>query len=107
VPPTVPEVGGVVVSPLLLPQAARRRVEARIAARVEFRVFMGRLSTGPTVARSVDASGRGGAECVRGHLMWINYSPEGSEAAQILDRTGTAQEGWQFPDIEIVSNLRH
>src|SRR5512137_2050852 len=70
VPPTVPVVGAPVVLPLL--HANRKRDEAMTAARVESRVFTGRLSVGPTTARYVDASGRGGAGCVQGHLIGVN-----------------------------------
>src|SRR5512137_404895 len=83
VPPTVPVVGVLFVLPLL--HANRKRDEAVTAARVESRVFTGRLSIGPTTARYVDTSGRGGAGCVRGHLIGVNRQPGGSAAVQDLN----------------------
>jgi hypothetical protein len=69
VPPTVPELGGGVVAPLLPLQAAKRRDEASSAAEVEDLVFTGCLSIGHVAARYVDPTGLEDAGCVLVHLI--------------------------------------
>ena len=71
VPPTDPDVGGVVVFPLL-PQAARKRVEPASAARVQVRMFKGNLSIGPDGCPARRSFGGAGTGCAQDTLIGVN-----------------------------------
>ena len=93
VPPTVPDVGGVVVLPLVPPQAARRRDEASSTASVENLLFKGGLSIGPggcPLRRCVGTrdTGHGTRDAPRSHLMRVNSDWEGSNVGPDRNNPG-------------------